>query len=74
MRDPPADRYTPKISCLEPLTFIGRQNRAPVVASWLLAVGPIQKSQTKPTALPDPRTTSRLARGSPRARRFSFES
>jgi NAD(P)H-binding len=32
-----------------------RQSRASVLAAWLLAAGPIQKSQTKAAALPDPR-------------------
>jgi hypothetical protein len=37
-----------------------RQNRASLLAGWLLAAGPIQKSQTKPAALPDPRRPSNL--------------
>ena len=37
-----------------------RQNRAAVVADWLLAAGLIQKSQTKPAAPPDSRILGTL--------------
>jgi hypothetical protein len=64
---------TPKIVLPRPLTFIGRQNRAWVLVRWLLAAGPIQKSQMKPAALPGPRRTRRLGDADNAAPGFCFE-
>jgi hypothetical protein len=55
-------------------TLVGRpacrQNRACLLARWLLAARPIQKSQTKPAALPSPRTTGHVVGGIGRPPRF----
>jgi hypothetical protein len=53
-------------------SLANRQSRASVLAGWLLAAGPIQKSQTKPAALPDPRTTSIVPQPAGRRGDFSF--
>ena len=53
----------------EALTFIGRQNRASVLADWLLATGPVTEVSAGAVALPDPRILSSTAGRERRARR-----
>jgi hypothetical protein len=55
------------------LTPAVHQNRAWVLARWLLAARPIQKSQTNPAALPSPRTSTTAMGASAGSRRCRSE-